>query len=106
MKRVLITGAGSYVGTNVMKWLQQYPNDFYVEAVDTFGDNWKKADYSAFDVVYHVAGIAEVDGKKSMKQLYYKVNTELTIKIAKHAKSSGVKQFIFMSSMISIIINI
>lgn len=100
MKRVLITGAGSYVGTNVMTWLQQYPDEFYVEAVDTFGDNWKKADYSAFDVVYHVAGIAEVDGKKSMEQLYYKVNTDLTIEIAKHAKEAGVKQFIFMSSMI------
>lgn len=100
MKRVLITGAGSYVGTNVMRWLQQDPANFYVEAVDTFGDNWKQADYSKFDVVYHVAGIAEVDGKKGMEDLYYKVNTDLTITIAKHAKEAGVKQFIFMSSMI------
>lgn len=100
MKRVLITGAGSYVGTNVMRWLQQDPANFYIEAVDTFGDNWKQADYSKFDVVYHVAGIAEVDGKKGMEDLYYKVNTDLTITIAKHAKEAGVKQFIFMSSMI------
>ena len=100
MKRVLITGAGSYVGTNVMRWLQQDSANFYIEAVDTFGDNWKKADYSKFDVVYHVAGIAEVDGKKSVEDLYYKVNTDLTITIAKHAKEAGVKQFIFMSSMI------
>lgn len=100
MKRVLITGAGSYVGTNVMQWLQRYPDEFYVEAVDTFGDNWKKADYSTFDVVYHVAGIAEVDGKKGMEQLYYKVNTDLTIEIARYAKDAGVKQFVFMSSMI------
>ena len=100
MKRVLITGAGSYVGTHVMEWLQKDPDNFYVEAVDTFGDNWKKADYTKFDVVYHVAGIAEVDGKKGMEDLYYKVNTDLTIEIAKHAKAAGVKQFIFMSSMI------
>lgn len=100
MKRVLITGAGSYVGTNVMRWLQQDPANFYIEAVDTFGDNWKQTDYSKFDVVYHVAGIAEVDGKKGMEDLYYKVNTDLTITIAKHAKEAGVKQFIFMSSMI------
>lgn len=100
MKRVLITGAGSYVGTHVMKWLQKSPDMFYVEAVDTFGDNWKKADFSMFDVVYHVAGIAEVNGKKGMEDLYYKVNTHLTIEIAKHAKEAGVKQFIFMSSMI------
>lgn len=100
MKRVLITGAGSYVGTNVMQWLQKDPDNLYVETVDTFGDNWKKADYTKFDVVYHVAGIAEVDGKKGMEELYYKVNTDLTIEIAKHAKDAGVKQFIFMSSMI------
>lgn len=100
MKRVLITGAGSYVGTHVMEWLQNDPENFYVEAVDTFGDNWKKADYTNFDVVYHVAGIAEVDGKKGTEGLYYKVNTDLTIEIAKHAKAAGVKQFIFMSSMI------
>lgn len=100
MKRVLITGAGSYVGTNVMKWLQKYPAEFYVEAVDTFGENWKKVDYTTFDVVYHVAGIAEVDGKKSMEQLYYKVNTDLTLEIARFAKDAGVKQFVFMSSMI------
>lgn len=100
MKRVLITGAGSYVGTHVMEWLQKNPDMLYVEAVDTFADNWKKADYSKFDVVYHVAGIAEVNGKKGMKDLYYKVNTDLTIEIAKHAKEAGIKQFIFMSSMI------
>ena len=100
MKRVLITGAGSYVGTNVMQWLQKDPDNFYVEAVDTFGDNWKKADYTKFDVVYHVAGIAEEKKKKGMEELYYKVNTDLTIEIAKHAKAAGVKQFIFMSSMI------
>lgn len=32
--------------------------------------------------------------------LYYKVNRDLTIEIAKWAKEHGVKQFIFMSSMI------
>jgi UDP-glucose 4-epimerase len=35
-----------------------------------------------------------------MEPLYYKVNRDLTIEVAKHAKVAGVKQFIFMSSMI------
>lgn len=101
MKKILITGAGSYVGENVRKYIMQTAGDqFVIDAVDTFGDNWKKADFSQYDVVYHVAGIAEVNGKKGMEQLYYKVNTDLTIEIAKHAQASGVKQFIFMSSMI------
>ena len=101
MKKILITGAGSYVGENVRKYIMQTAGDqFVIDAVDTFGDNWKKADFSQYDVVYHVAGIAEVNGKKDMEQLYYKVNTDLTIEIAKHAQANGVKQFIFMSSMI------
>lgn len=97
--KVLITGAGSYVGTNVANWLQKN-NLFDVDSVDTFGDNWKKADYSQYDVVYHVAGIAHVNADPKMEALYYKVNRDLTIEIAKHAKEAGVKQFIFMSSMI------
>ena len=64
------------------------------------GDRWREADFSLYDVVFHVAGIAEVNGKKGMEQLYYKVNTDLTVEIAKHAQEHGVKQFIFMSSMI------
>ena len=101
MKKILITGAGSYVGENVRKYIMQTAGDkFVIDAVDTFGDNWKKADFSQYDVVYHVAGIAEVNGKKGMEQLYYKVNTNLTIEIAKHAQANRVKQFIFMSSMI------
>ena len=101
MKKILITGAGSYVGENVRKYIMQTAGDqFVIDAVDTFGDNWKQADFSQYDVVYHVAGIAEVNGKKGMEQLYYKVNTDLTIEIAKHAQANGVKQFIFMSSMI------
>ena len=100
MKRVLITGAGSYIGVNVENWLKKSPELFQVESVDTFGDNWKKADYSQFDVVYQVAGIAHVNADPKMEPLYYKVNRDLTIEIARHAKAAGVKQFIFMSSMI------
>lgn len=100
MKRVLITGANSYVGTNVEKWLMREPNNFYVETLDMKNPNWRLFDFSKFDVVFHVAGIAHVSAKKSMKDLYLKVNRDLTVETAKIAKESGVKQFIFMSSMI------
>lgn len=98
MKRVLITGANSYVGTNVENWLKKSPHEFEVDTVSTFNDEWKKANFSKYDVVYHVAGIAHVDAKKKMEPLYRRVNTDLTIEIAKWAKEYGVKQFIFMSS--------
>lgn len=101
MTKVLITGAGSYVGESVRKYiLATAPGQFEIDAVDTIGDNWKKADYATYDVVFHVAGIAHVNADPKMESLYYKVNRDLTIEVAKHAKANGVKQFIFMSSQI------
>ena len=100
MKKILITGAGSYVGESVRKYILSTSSDFQIDAVDTIGDNWKKVDFSQYDVVYHVAGIAHVNADPKMEALYYKVNRDLTIEVAKHAKAAGVKQFIFMSSQI------
>lgn len=100
MKRILITGANSYVGTNVEKWLLKEPSEFVVDTVDTMNDIWKAADFTQYDTIFHVAGIAHVDPKPSMAPLYYKVNRDLTVEIAKHAKECGVKQFLFMSSEI------
>ena len=98
MKKVLITGANSFVGTNIEKWLLKTPEEFQVDTVDTMNDAWKKADFTKYDTVFHVAGIAHVAPKPEMAPLYYKVNRDLTIEIAKWAKEHGVKQFIFMSS--------
>ena len=104
MKRVLITGANSFVGTNIEKWLDKSfdgPNKlFKVDTVDTMNEAWKHADYSKYDAVFHVAGIAHVDPKPEMAPLYYKVNRDLAIEVAKWAKEHGVKQFIYMSSRI------
>lgn len=104
MKRVLITGANSFVGTNVERWLDKSFDGqeklFKVDTVDAMNEAWKQADFSLYDVVFHVAGIAHVDPKPEMAPLYYKVNRDLSIEIAKWAKEHGVKQFIYMSSKI------
>ena len=100
MKKILITGAGSYVGESVRRYILSTSSDFQIDAVDTMNDSWKQADFTLYDVVYHVAGIAHVNADPKMEALYYKVNRDLTIEVAKHAKAAGVKQFIFMSSQI------
>jgi len=99
MKRILITGKDSYIGTSFKKYLEQYPDDYYVEELDVRDDSWKEFDFSSFDVVYHVAGIAHKKEVKENEQLYYQVNRDLAIDIAKKAKSENTYQFIFMSSM-------
>lgn len=100
MKRILITGANSFVGTSIESWLLRTPEIFQVDTVDTMNEAWKSVDFSKYNVVFHVAGIAHVDPKPEMAPLYYKVNRDLTAEIAKWAKEHGVHQFIFMSSRI------
>lgn len=99
MKKVLITGKDSYIGTNFKKYLEQYPDDYYVEELDVRDEDWKQFDFSKFDIVFHVAGLAHLKEIKENEILYYKVNRDLSIAVANKAKESNVKQFVFMSSM-------
>lgn len=103
MKKILITGANSYIGTSFEKYMEKWPEKYQVDTLDMIGDDWKKYDFSVYDSVYHVAGIAHSDNGKISREkakLYYDVNSKLTIQTAMKAKKSGVKQFIFMSSAI------
>lgn len=102
-KKVLITGQGSYIGTAVERWLLKDKDHYQVDTLDMQDETWRDTDFSQYDVVYHVAGIAHADVgnvTEEQKQLYYKVNTDLTIEVVERARQAKVKQFIFMSSMI------
>ena len=103
-KKVLITGAGSYIGQSFIDYAKKYyPENFEIDELDMMGDAWKEYDFSQYDIIYHVAGIAHADvGNVSdeTKEKYYQVNTDLTIEVAQKAKEENVKEIIFMSSMI------
>ena len=104
MKRILITGENSYIGTNFEAWARKkYPDEFIIDTIDMKSYSWREKSFEGYDCVFHVAGIAHVDigglGPDEEK-LYYSVNRDLAIKIAEKAKREGVKQFVFMSSMI------
>ena len=100
MKKILITGADSYIGTSVEKWLGKDPEKYQVDTVDMRTDSWKEKDFSPYDVVFHVAGIAHVSTDPKQEDLYYRVNRDLAVETAEKAKKNGVRQFIFMSSII------
>lgn len=99
-KKILITGKNSYVGNKLAEWLNKEPDKYEVVKESVRDDKWKEIDFSVFDVVVHVAGIAHQDTKADQEELYYKINTDLTIELAEKSKAEGVKQFVFMSSMI------
>jgi nucleoside-diphosphate-sugar epimerase len=100
MKKILITGKNSYVGTSLEKWIGNYRDGYSIDFISLRDNSWKEEDFSVYDVVFHVAGIAHVSSDPKMENMYYKVNRDLTIETAKKAKAEGVKQFIFMSSII------
>ena len=101
MKRVLITGANSYVGTSFERWMQRYP-DYQVDTIDMVGGEWRNKSFSGHYAIFHVAGLAHADVtnvSEEVKKKYYAVNCDMAIETAKKAKAEGVCQFIFMSSM-------
>lgn len=103
MKKILITGAGSFIGTTFEKYMSRWPEKYQVDTVDMVDGSWREKSFVGYDSVYHVAGIAHSDVgnvSEERKAFYYKINTDLTIETAKKAKADGVKQFIFMSSAI------
>ena len=104
MTKVLITGAGSYVGGSFAEYARKhYATGFEIDTIDMKQEAWKDYSFSGYDCIFHVAGIAHADvGKVSedVKAQYYRVNTELAIETAAKAKAEGVGQFVFMSSAI------
>ena len=103
-RKVLVTGTGSYIGESFKAYVEQhYKDNFEVEELDMLNPVWRKTDFSKYDIIFHVAGIAHADvGNVSadIKEKYYAVNTDLAIEVAQKAKNEGVKEFVFMSSMI------
>lgn len=103
MKKILVTGVNSYIGNSFMEYMCGFPDEYEVEGISCRDGSWRDRDFSGFDCVFHVAGIAHADSGKiteERKARYYAVNRDLTVELAGKAKSEGVRQFIFMSSAI------
>lgn len=104
MKKILVTAKNSYVGNSFCDYIQNNClQDYRIDKISLRNIDVSNIDLISYDVIFHVAGIAhsdygDISGKKAKE--YYKINTDLTINLAKKAKEQNVKQFIFMSSII------
>lgn len=100
MKKILITGANSYIGTSFEKYIKEnFADQYQVDTIDMIAGSWREKSFTGYDVIFHVSGIAHQKETKENAHLYYEINRDLAIEVAKKAKKDGVKQFIFLSSM-------
>lgn len=99
MKNVLIVGAHSYIGESFKAYLEQYHEVYSVKIIDTRGLKPISEIFKGIDVIFCVIGIAHKKETNKNRRLYFEVNRDLVVEIAKSAKKAGVRHFILMSSM-------
>ena len=99
MRKILIIGANSYIGTSFEEYILNSKVKYIVDTVDVIDGSWRERSFTGYDTIIHVAGIAHIKESEDNKDLYYKVNYELAVEVASKAKAEGIKQFIFLSSM-------
>jgi UDP-glucose 4-epimerase len=100
MRRVLITGENSFIGNSLYDWLNQSKELYDTDKISVRTNKLTEVSFEKYDSLVHVAGIAHSSTDPSQKDKYYKVNTDLTYRVAKKAKEEGVSQFVFLSSII------
>lgn len=97
MKNVLVVGAQSYIGDSFAFYAK---DRFVIDIIGATDKQWQKIDFSKYDTLLHVAGIAHQKYSRNtdVKNLYFSVNCDLAVGVAQKAKKEGVKQFVFISS--------
>lgn len=96
MIRILISGATGFVGKNLTTYLNF--RGFNVRALDLRAVKYT-FDLHDTDVIIHLAGKAHDLKNVSSASDYYKVNYDLTQQLYSSFLTSGIKKFIFLSSV-------
>ena len=95
MKKLLITGSNGFVGKY---FINKYKNKYEIKTFSFLKDDINNLDCSDVNVVFHLSALVHQMGGASCEE-YERVNVIQTLQLAKKAKESGVKQFVFMSTV-------
>ena len=94
MSRILITGRGSFIGSNFRRF-SEYCD---VTEVSLRGIDPARINFKGYDVVIHLAAIVHQSNKRVFEE-YFKINRDLALTVASLSREAGVKQFIFLSTV-------
>ncbi|MFY4788432.1 NAD-dependent epimerase/dehydratase family protein [Aliarcobacter butzleri] len=95
MSNLLITGSNGFIGNY---FINNYKSKYNIETFSFLKDDINSLDCSDLDVVFHLSALVHQMGGASASE-YEKINVTQTIELAKKAKESGVKHFVFMSTV-------
>ncbi len=113
MYKCLVTGATGFIGNRLVKKLKEGGKtshihilsrqpipDFRSFVCDLQNDDIPEHALDNIDVVFHLAGYShDLSQASKIKHIYRRVNVDATVKLAHLAATSGVKRFIFVSSV-------
>ncbi|WP_288217797.1 NAD-dependent epimerase/dehydratase family protein [uncultured Fusobacterium sp.] len=94
-KTLMITGASGFIGSN---FIARYKDRYNIISIDLIKNKPENIDFKNVDCVLHLAALVH-QMKGAPREKYFEVNTELTKKVAVYAKASGVKHFVFYSTV-------
>lgn len=86
----MLVGIGGYIGGKFTKYIKANYPDWQIDSVDSMNGIWKDADFRGYDAIYNVSGLAHANARQGSEELYYTVNGQLPIDVAKKAKEEGV----------------
>ena len=108
MSNIFITGATGFVGKRLVKAIdsnirvlsRKKQPDYETVVCDLKFEVIPDNALDGVDTVFHLAGFShDLRDASKIKDLYRKVNVDATIKLARLAVKSGVKRFVFVSSV-------
>ena len=95
MKKILLTGANGFIG-NYFK--NNYQNKYDISIFSFTNNDIEKLNLFGKEIIIHLSALVHQMNGASEEE-YEKINVAQTINLAQKAKESGIKHFIFMSTI-------
>ena len=111
MTKYLVTGSTGFIGSRLLGLLNTIEcdvrllarsevNNYETVACNLGQDRIPKRTLESIDTVFHLAGFAhDMQDSSKVEELYRAINVDATVELAKLAVESGVKRFLFISSV-------